>query len=46
MPMTEYFGRPNNASIEFSLGNATRRWIFNGQKWYAESSEEKMKLNG
>lgn len=46
MPMTEYFGRPNNASIEFSLGNATRRWIFNGQKWDAESSEEKMKLNG
>ncbi len=46
MPMTEYFGRPNNASIEFSLGNATRGWIFNGQKWYAESSEEKMKLNG
>lgn len=46
MPMTEYFGHPNNASIEFSLGNATRRWIFNGQKWYAESSEEKMKLNG
>ena len=46
MPMTEYFGRPNNASIEFTLGDATRKWIFNGQKWYAESSGEKMKLNG
>lgn len=46
MPMAEYFGRPNNASIEFSLGDATRKWIFNGQKWYAESSKEKMKING
>lgn len=46
MPMTEYFGRPNNASIEFSLGEATRRWVFDGKKWYAKSSEEKMKLNG
>lgn len=46
MPMTEYFGRPNNASIEFDLGDATRKWIFNGQKWYAESSIEKMKING
>ncbi len=46
MPMTEYFGRPNNASIEFNLGDATRKWFFNGQKWYAKSSKEKMKLNG
>lgn len=46
MPMTEYFGRPSDASIEFSLGDATRKWVFNGQKWYAESSVEKMKLNG
>lgn len=46
MPMTEYFGRPNNASIEFSLGDATRKWVFNGRKWYPESSDEKMKLNG
>lgn len=46
MPMTEYFGRPNNASIEFSLGDATRKWIFNGRKWYSKSSNEKMKLNG
>lgn len=46
MPMTEYFGRPSNSSIEFSLGEATRKWVFNGQKWCAESSEEKMKLNG
>jgi len=27
MPMTEYFGHPNNASIEFSLGDATRKWV-------------------
>lgn len=46
MPMTEFFGRPNNASIEFALGSATRKWFFNGQKWCAESSEEKMLING
>ena len=46
MPMTEYFGRPNNASIEFSLGDATRKWIYDGKKWCYESSVEKMKLNG
>lgn len=46
MPMTEYFGRPNNASIEFELDGATREWFFNGEKWQAKSSEQKMKLNG
>lgn len=46
MPMTEFFGRPKEASIEFNLGNATRKWAFNGSKWYAESSKEKMKING
>lgn len=46
MPMTEYFGRPQNASIEFSLGNTTRKWAFDGQKWKATSSKAKMKLNG
>lgn len=46
MPMTEFFGRPNNASIEFELEGATRKWNFDGQKWYSESSEKKMKLNG
>ena len=46
MPMTEYFGRPANASIEFSLGESYRKWIFDGKKWYPKSSEEKMRLNG
>lgn len=46
MPMTEFFGSPNNASIEFELEGAIRKWSFNGQKWYSESSEKKMKLNG
>ena len=42
MPMTEFFGSPNNASIEFELEGAIRKWSFNGQKWYSESSEKKM----
>ena len=46
MPMTEFFGRPNNASIEFSLGTATRKWFFKEQIWSAESSQEKMLING
>lgn len=46
MPMTEYFGRPNNASIEFELEGATRKWSFDGRKWFSESSYKKMKLNG
>lgn len=46
MPMYEYFGRPLNASIEFSLGNATRKWEYDGKKWAQKSSEEKMRLNG
>lgn len=46
MPMTEYFGRPNNATIEFELEGATRKWSFDGCKWYSESSDKKMKLNG
>ena len=46
MPMTEYFGRPNDASIEFSLGEATRKWGFDGKKWEAVSSAQKMKING
>lgn len=46
MPMTEYFGRPNNASIEFKMEETTRKWSFDGKKWDSQSSKEKMKLNG
>lgn len=46
MPMTEYFGRPQNAVIDFSLGDSTRKWFYDGKKWVAESSSVKMKLNG
>lgn len=46
MPMTEYFGRPLNASIEFKLNNATRKWKYDGKRWFQESSKEKMRLNG
>lgn len=46
MPMHEHFGRPNNASIEFSLDGATRKWKYDEKKWIQESSKEKMCLNG
>jgi predicted ATP-binding protein involved in virulence len=29
MPMYDYFGRPQNASIEFTMGMTTRRWKYN-----------------
>lgn len=46
MPMTEHFGRPRNASIEFQLDGTTRQWIFNGSTWEQKNSENKMKING
>ena len=46
MPMTDYFGRPVNSIIDFSLDNTTRKWLFNGKKWVSETSLNKMKLNG
>lgn len=46
MPMYDYFGKPNNAKIEFSLGKATRGWSYNGHKWATIDSKEKMILNG
>ena len=47
MPMYNYFGRPTgDASIEFTLGEATRQWTYTNDKWVRTNSKEKMKLNG
>ena len=47
MPMYEYFGRPSGeASIEFSLGDATRKWVFSENKWQQSISQKRMSLNG
>ena len=46
MPMNEFFGHPNNASIEFKLGNSSRKWVYNGIKWQATSSANKMPISG
>lgn len=46
MPMYEHFGRPVDATIEFTLDNTTRSWLYNGKKWEQEFSEKKMRING
>ncbi len=47
MPMNEYFGKPSGpASIEFTLGDATRKWEFSDNKWKGSSSRKKMTLSG
>ena len=42
MPMNEFFGRPSNASIEFYLEGASRKWECNGKTWSQESSKDKI----
>lgn len=46
MPMYEHFGQPQNASIEFAIEDATRKWFFDGKNWKSENSIQKMKING
>ena len=46
MPMYDFFGRPRNASIEFTMGTATRGWRYNGHQWSKISTADKMLLNG
>lgn len=46
MPMYDYFGKPNNAKIEFKLGESTRGWSYTGSQWAKINSKVKMKLNG
>lgn len=47
MPMYEYFGRPDgDAFIEFTLGNATRKWHFLNGRWQQEFSHIRMGIKG
>lgn len=46
LPMYDYFGRPNNASIDFTMGEAKRGWTFTNNCWLKNNSDTKMKLNG
>ena len=47
MPMNEYFGKPSGiASIEFSLGEATRKWEYRDGKWQGSTSQKRMSLSG
>lgn len=46
LPMYDYFGRPNNATIDFTLGNTKRGWKFFNNRWLKNNSDSKMKLNG
>ena len=46
LPMYDYFGRPKNATIDFTLGNTKRGWTFFNNRWLKNNSESKMKLNG
>lgn len=46
MPMNDYFGKPNGASISFSLGETTRKWECIDGVWEQTSSINKMQING
>lgn len=46
MPMIEFFGKPENAYIEFKMNGSTRSWICDGKSWVSRSSKDKMKING
>ena len=46
MPMIEYFGKPQNASILFSLEGASRGWACNAKLWTKKSSKIKMPISG
>jgi len=46
LAMNEYFGKPiGEASIEFRLGDAIRKWQYH-DKWYQTSSGSKMQIKG
>lgn len=45
MPMNEFFGKPEGATINFELNGVTRSWICDGKTW-SSSSNGKMRING
>lgn len=47
IPMHEYFGKPTGtASIEFTLGDTNRKWVFADKKWQRSVSENRMSIRG
>lgn len=46
MPMIDFFGRPDNAAIEFSLDDCIRSWKCDGKKWTQITSDKRMRING
>lgn len=46
MPMNDYFGRPNGAMINFSIGPAIRGWEYADNHWNKANKGDPMKING
>lgn len=46
MPMYDYFGKPQNALIEFKVEDAIRGWKFIDNRWKTLSSDSRMLING
>ncbi len=46
-PLNKFFGRPaENASIEFALGDAIRKWEYIESTWQRSKSQKRMKIDG
>ena len=46
MKMYDYFGRPKNGLIQFTIGDATRGWEYQGRSWRQGPPSHTMVLNG
>ncbi len=46
LPMYDFFGRPQNASIDFKLESSSRGWKFSNGRWLQTSDGPKMMLGG
>lgn len=46
MPMYDYFGRPDDAMISFSIGEAVRGWNYKNNHWNKANTGKPMKING
>lgn len=46
MPMYDYFGRPKNGMINFSINSAIRGWSYTNNHWNKINIGDPMKING
>ena len=46
LPMNDFFGKPQNASINFTLDSSSRGWKFSNGRWLQNSDGPKMMLGG